>query len=180
MSKHFLALDIPDTYNPKILSIRDESEYSSEIPVNCGNLEIFVPGFNNASVIDVSVTWTPNISACALGIQTVDCGEIQADLPDGVYVIRYSVSPNDKVYVEYNHLRITGVLNMYYNALGNVALGTCNPEQEIMDQLRELDLIKSFIDTAKIRVEDQHRPDEGITMLVYAKSRLDKLLRKCC
>lgn len=181
MSKHFLALEIPDTYNPKILVVRDNSEYSTELAVQCQNLEVFIPGFNNPAQLDFSSAWSNNLSACALGIQSEDCGDYQADLPDGIYTIRYSVSPNDKVYVEYEHLRATGVLNMYFQALGNIALSPCAPSDEVLSQLRELELIKSFIDVAKIRVEEQHRAKEGIDMLIYAKNRLDKLLnKKCC
>lgn len=179
MSKHFLALDIPDTYNPKIMVVRDLSEYSTELLVQNAILEIYSPGFTKPSLIDQSTTWFNNLSACSLGLQLTHCGEVQADLADGIYIIRYSVSPNDQVFVEYNHLRVTGIMNNYYVALGSVQLAPCEPDEDAMEKLEELELIKNMIDVAKIRVEDQNKPQQGIDLLMYANKRLDKFLAHC-
>lgn len=180
MSKHFLALSIPTTYNPKILTIADESEYSTELNVDCATLEIFVPGFNAPAVITQTPGFNSRISACAMGLQTTQCGELQADLPDGIYIIRYSVSPNDKVFVEYNHLRLTGILNSYYVALGDVQLEPCSPSADVEKQLKELSVIESYIQAARIKVEDQHKAKEGMDLLIYAKERLDRFLKNPC
>lgn len=180
MSKHILALNIPDTYNPKILVIWDESEYTPDIPVQCGYLTIYVPGFNRPSYIEVSPGFNSRLSACSLGVQTTDCGELQADLPDGIYVVNYAVAPTDKVFVEYNFLRVTGIMNILNVAKGELLLQPCTPTSDVEEQLKELRLIEDFIEAAKIRVEDQHKPQEGIDLLTYAKKRLDKITSKKC
>lgn len=180
MTKHFLALNIIDTYNPKVLTILDESEYSSELPIDCARLKIFPPGFNTPVFIDETPGFNIRLSACALNLQRSKCGELQADLPDGIYIINYSVSPLDKVFIEYNYLRITGIMNALRIAQGNVLLQPCTPMDDMMEQLEELQLIEDFINAAKISVEDHHKPKIGIDLLTYAKNRLDKLLNKTC
>ena len=180
MSKHFLSLAIPDTYNPKILTINDESEYAVDLAVDGAKLEIYSPGFNRPIQIDVEQGFQSNISACALNIQRSQCGQAQADLPDGVYSIRYSVSPNAEVFVEYDYLRVTAVTNLLNVALGKLQLQPIALDQTTTDKIKELRLIRTFIDAAKIRVEDQHKTTEGVELLAYAKKRLDVFLNKSC
>ena len=74
-------------------------------------------------------------------------------LPDGVYVIKYSVAPNEYVYVEYNHLRITNALIKYNELLCELDVAACNPLQEVQDKLQELRLIRMLLDAAKAKVE---------------------------
>ena len=110
--KHILSLEVPSVANCEILSIRDTSQYTELLPVDCSELLITVPGFNSPALIQVDKNFDLNLAACDLGVQTVNCGTEQAALPDGVYIIRYSVSPNAEVFVEYNHLRVSSILNL--------------------------------------------------------------------
>ena len=114
-SKHILSLEVPEVANCEIFRIIDTSQYSDNISVDCAELLITPPGFNNPALIKVTPGFDLNINACALNIQTTDCGSERTTLPDGIYIIRYSVAPNDKVYVEYNFLRTTTILSTYYN-----------------------------------------------------------------
>ena len=34
------------------------------------------------------------LTACTLALQTTNCGVTQEKIPDGIYIIKYSVSPN--------------------------------------------------------------------------------------
>lgn len=181
MSKHFLALDMPDISNTKLLVINDRSEYSSTIPVNNAMLEIYAPGYTKPAVIDVTNGFQSVFSACSLGLQLNNCGEEQAELPDGVYRVRYSVSPNDRVFVEYYFLRISKTLNKYFEALCSIEVGACAPNSDIEQQFKEINQIKNFIDSAKIKVEYAHRKNEGISLLTYAQKKLDEWVKtnKC-
>lgn len=176
MSKHFLSLTIPSTYNPKVINVIDESIYADDIPVSCGKLEIYPPGYNTPAVIDTLQGFNLRIGACLLGIQTTNCGHIQYDLSDGIYIIRYSVAPNEKVFVEYNYLRITSILNAYYQLLSQTMLSPCQPEEKTVNDLEELHLIKCYIDVAKAKVEVDHEPQDGLDLLVYARRRLEKFI----
>jgi len=178
---HQLFLDIPTTANPRILRIMDSSIYTDKLPVTCETLQITIPGFNTPITITVESGFNSVFNACDLGLQTQYCGNVSNIIPDGIYIIRYSVSPNDQVFVEYNHLRVTQFLNDYYQKLADIELSACEPSADIKARLNELRLIKSFIDAAKAKVEYEHDNQEAMTILEYAQTRLQKLdCFKCC
>jgi hypothetical protein len=54
-------------------------------------------------------------------------------------------------------------------------MSSCEPEADIKKELDELRLIKSFIDAAKVKVEDCHENKEGMDLLIYAQKRLRKM-----
>lgn len=179
-SKHQLSLEVPDTNNCSVFRIFDTSLYAEDIPVTCATLSITSPGFNTPVNIDVLPNFNLVLNGCTLGIQGSGCGVRSERIPDGIYMIRYSVSPNDKVYVEYNHLRVCQITNKYFNELGKLELAACEPEADVKAQLEELQLIKGFIDAAKAKVEYSNSPHQGMDLLMYAQKRLDRFNNNSC
>lgn len=188
--KHQLSLEVPETNNCSVFRVVDTSIYDEHVPVTCAKLEITSPGFNEPVVIDVVLSEDPNTNApinfsyilngCTLGIQTANCGQVSERLPDGIYTIRYSVSPNDKVFVEYYYLRTCMTNNKYFNELCKLELAACEPQPEVKAQLNELRMIKSFIDAAKAKVEQCNDLQEGMELLMYAQTRLQKYASGTC
>ena len=182
--KHQLSLEIPDTNNCYIFRVIDTSLYNSNVPVTCAKLEITSPGFNEPEIIDVVLAEDPiteqpvnfnyTLNACTLGLQRSDCDNSSSPLVDGVYTVKYSVSPNDKVFVEYSYLRTCQITNKYFNELCKLELAACEPTPQVKAQLNELRLIKSFIDAAKAKVEQCGELEEGTNLLAYAQKRLQK------
>jgi hypothetical protein len=179
-SKHQLSLEVPDTNNPKVFRIFDTSIYSDLLDITCGVLSITPPGFNEPVNFNVDPHFNLILSACSLGLQTIGCGFDSDQLPDGIYTIRYSVSPNDKVYVEYLYLRQTRVLNRYFHELCEIELAACDPLPDIKDELKELYLIKSFLDAAKAKVEVCESHLQGMDLMNYADRRLLKFEGRSC
>lgn len=178
--KHTLALDIPETACDTILKIWDSSVYGVGLDVDCPRLDIYLPGF---AVPVYYTTLTPgfvlNLTAVDLNLQTANPTTLLT-LPDGLYKIRYSVSPNDKVFVEYYHLRTTNITNFYYQELCKVQLEDCEPDAEQHQKLHDLRYIKMYIDAAKAKTEYCHAPNQGVEMLAYAEKLLQKYLTGCC
>jgi len=177
--KHQLSLEIPDTNNCRVFRVNDTSIYDSHLSIDCPKLEITSPGFNEPVVIDVVIgnpvtNFSYILNACTLGIQDSGCGSVSEIIPDGIYTIRYSVSPNDKVYVEYHYLRTCQTMNKYFNYLCKLEMAACEPEADVKEQLEELRMIKSFIEAAKSKVEQCDDLQEGMELLMYAQSRLQK------
>jgi hypothetical protein len=179
-SKHQLSLELPDSNNIRVMRIADTSFYAEGLPVDCATLSITSPGFNQPRNIEVIKGFNLPLNACTLGLQTTGCQQLTQPLPDGIYVIRYSVSPNDKSHVEYKHLRITQTNNRYFNLMCELEVGACEPDADIKERLEELRLIKSFIDAAKAKVEFCHEPEKGMELLAYAKKRLDRITSGLC
>ena len=181
MANHVLSLEVPTVMNTCILKIMDTSVYSDLLPVTCPTLNVTVPGFaysvqlEGTQMTEFVASGHITLTACNLNLQTTNCGTQYANLPDGIYVIKYSVSPNDQVFVEYNYLRVTSALNLYYTKLGELDVKACEPDQEIKSKLAEMRLIKSMIDAAKAKVEYCHNPKQGYELFVYALKRLEKV-----
>lgn len=174
-SKHILSLEIPTVSNCDLLCIKDTSQYSSELAIDCEELLITLPGFSVPVLIKVDKDFDMCLTACTLAIQKSNCGTTQEKIPDGVYVIKYSVSPNSKVYVEYNHLRVTRLLTTYYEVLCDLEVQACQPDSEKQSLLAEMSYIRTVIDAAVANVEYCQSATHGMQLYNYAKSRLNKI-----
>jgi hypothetical protein len=96
-------------------------------------------------------------------------------LPDGIYIVKYSVSPNSKVYVEYNHLRVTKLLTTYYEVLCDLNVQACQPDINKQELLSEMYYIRTMIDAAVSNVEYCQSSAQGMQLYNYAKQRLNKV-----
>lgn len=178
MAQNVLSIEAPDTMNKCILRIVDTSIYNPLQLPTCPWLQITLPGFNipvNFDDTEISPGFMLNLTACDLDLQTAGCGTTYDDLPDGIYIIKYSVSPNDQVYVEYNHLRITKALYMIQCILCYLDLAACDPPVAVKQKLDQLTFIRRYLDAAKAKVEFCHEPTKGMELYRYAIKLLDKL-----
>lgn len=180
MANHVLSLEVPTVMNNCILSINDTSVYATLVPVTCATLNVTVPGFGYSNQIDVTPGFNQILTACDLGLQSTGCGTTYVPLADGIYIIKYSVSPNDVVYVEYNHLRITQALIRYNKALCALDLAACEPPAKTQEKLEKLRMIRMYLDAAKAKVEFCHEPQKGMTLYNYAIKLLNKFDCKNC
>lgn len=180
MANHVLSLEIPTVTNSCVLKIFDTSVYSPLLDISCPSLYITVPGFTYSTELVFVPDSAPTLTACDLGLQTDSCGTSYVPLPDGIYVVKYAVEPKSKVYVEYNHLRITCALNQYEKILCNIDVSDCDPPAKIKERLRDLRLIGMYLEAAKAKVEVCHRSQEGMTLFNYAVRLLNKFECKNC
>ena len=177
MANHVLSLEVPTVMNPCILSIVDTSVYQTAnppVPVTCETLNVTVPGFAYSNQIDVTQGFSAILTGCDLQLQTTGCGTSYVNLPDGIYIIKYSVSPNEVVYVEYNHLRITQALVRYNKAMCNLDLAACDPPARVQERLDKLRMIKMYLEAAKAKVEYCLEPQKGMSLYNYAIKLLNK------
>lgn len=187
MAQHVLSLEAPDTMNKCILRIVDTSVYNPDIPVKCPVLWVTVPGFNYSVQFTESTTpvaaspgFILNLTACDLELQSSNCGTFFNDLPDGIYAIKYAVSPVEYVYVEYNHLRITKALAKYQAILCDLDIAACDPPTSVKEKLNKLRLIRMYLDAAKAQVEYCHHANKGMELYNYAVKLLDKMTCSTC
>lgn len=181
MAKHTLMLDIPDTRNTCVMPISDASVYANKVSITCPYLDILSPGFNEAvRIVQTPGFGTVNFTACDLGLQKTACGVDLYDIPDGVYAIKWSVSPNDYVFVEYNHLRITHALNKFNKVLCQIEASPCEPTVDIANKLKEMSEIEMFLKAAKAKVEYCHNPKKGMDLYTFAMKKLNKISCNIC
>ena len=179
LGKHILSIDLPVTRNATLFPIVDTSLYESGLGISCERVEIYAPGFDCPPILSLTKGFKANLTACDLKMQTKNCDTENWLIPDGIYKIRYSVSPNDKVFVEYYHLRTVNTYNLYYDCLSNLDLcGEVIP-QASFKKYEELRKIKLYLDNAKTKVEDFHELQEGLEMFQFVLRRLKKVCSTC-
>ena len=179
-AKHFLSVDVIETANCSVLNVVDTSVYTDDIPFNCGELLITPPGFTAPVLTKVQKDFNLKFTPCALGVQTTSCNSTVGALADGIYIIKYQVSPTDKVYVEYNYLRTTELLSAYYKKLCDIDVQACEPSSTKKDLLSEMYYIRTLIDAAKAKVEFCQSPNEGMELYNFAKTKLKKITCDIC
>jgi hypothetical protein len=181
MAKHVLSLEAPDTLNLCILRLVDTSIYNEMAAVTCARLQVTVPGFNTPVEIKNPLPgFVYNLTACNLELQSEGCGTTFSNLPDGIYILKYSVSPNDQVYVEYNHLRISKALDKIQKIYCELDIPNCLPPEKIKKRMDEVRDIREYLYAAKAKVERCHEPRAGMEIFKYAMKLLDKINCKTC
>jgi hypothetical protein len=186
MGKHTLKINIPAVMDECILRIEDMSVYDQNIPVSCPTLQVLLPSFNTATLLNDTTTpqigpgFIVNLTACDLEIQTTGCGSEFYSLPDGIYVIKYSVSPNDIVYVEHNHLRITQAMIKWKKLLCDLKLPGCDPGVDKDKRLMELMKIRGYMEAAVADAEICRKPKEATELFNYAVKLMNKMECPTC
>ncbi len=185
MISHKLSLECPETLNPYILRIDDTSVYDELLDVTCSRLYVKLPGFSRSAEIipavdrDSNGNWIP-----FRGIYTSKhlnvANKSFCKLPDGIYMIKYSVAPNGLVYVEYAHLRTTELKNRLYQLYCDINLSSCEPEKDTVKKLELLGKIEQYLKAATSKVEVCHDFDAGMELYDYAKKLLGKFDCKHC
>lgn len=184
METNKLALNIPDIMTDCIFRIEDTSVYSALMPYTCPTVQIKAPGFSNwitfddTTPITIGKGFVLNLTACDLQLQFNNCNDQFNALPDGVYTVKYSQSPNDRLYVEYDHLRVTALKQTLKGKLCELKLSACEPSAETKAKFDELMTISGYIDAAKAYVEYCGKVSEGMELYNYAKKKLDSFTCK--
>lgn len=180
MGQHILQLEVPVTSNEGVFLIDDISIYDNVLPAGCLNLQILSPGFSvPASITGMIPGFRLVLNACTLGIlSSSNCTSSCPVLPDGLYHIRYSVAPNDEVYVEYDVLRTTVAINRLNTVLSNAEIKCCLPDQETEYIITQCDLIRNFLLTAKLLVENRHLIADGLNIYRFAITLIAKMEMK--
>lgn len=179
MAKHLLSLDVLPTTNEGIFLIKDTTIYTPLLGISCPQLQVLAPGYTYPSAIPVSARFDLAFNACSLGMLTSgSCVDSCPILPDGIYWLRYSVSPADQVYVEYNYLRTVQAMNRLNQIGCKIADTPCLPGTEQEYDIQQVSLIREYLISAKTLVENQNRPEDGINIYRFAITCMDKLSSK--
>lgn len=135
-----IDITLVNTYNKDTLGVADLSLYQVS-PTN-PSLEITPPGFNK-----VSLVFTPS-SINTYGANHLLIGNEGDPLPDGIYTLKYSVSPNTINFVEKSFIR-TDKIECQYDKLLLAIDNGCTCDLAIIPRLKwELRNVKLLIEGA--------------------------------
>jgi len=170
-----LKLDILviPTYNVKTLGIADASTYPST--VTAPTIEMNVPGFG-----DVSLPFNINdfniYTSQSLGITAV--GDPLIALPDGVYYIKYSVTPAYQNYVEKTIIRVDKLQEKFDSAFMKLDMMECDAPIKKQQKV-DLNSIYYFIQGA-IASANNCAVDTSNKLYAQANKMLDNFIRNNC
>lgn len=176
-----LQVDYLESNNLKVFRLEDSSEYNDKVPIECGIVEVTVPGFKYSKKFDVKPYFNFALNASLLDIAKAKSYKQLVDLPDGIYNIKYSIKPNTTLNVEYDYFRITKLLQRF-------AKVTCDfldqrskiTKKEFVEKQKDLFWIKLLIDSSKYKVEECGESDKGIEFYNEASNLLEQYLYSNC
>jgi hypothetical protein len=118
-----LEILVVPTYNTLTLGIADASTYPVVPAVTSPTIEITVPGFGMVS-LPFNINDFNIFTSASLGITAV--GAPLLPLPDGVYYLRYSVTPAYVNYVERTIIRVEKLQEKFDNAFMKLDMMECD------------------------------------------------------
>lgn len=168
-----LNFTIQDTHDFKTLGILDTSWYNPLIKVEESTIEIIPPGYKYA----VSPFFMPGAlnvyNSNGVGITKASCEEELQDLPDGIWRIKYSICPNDKLFIEKLFLKTDKLQCKYDQAFLSVDLDYPSGDENQKIKRKELAEIEFYIQGA---IAASNNQDANTAIELYSKA--EKLLNK--
>lgn len=166
-----LNVNIIDTHDFKTLGIVDVSWYNPLIKIEDVTIEITPPGYRIAAKPLFAPKSLNIYNSNALGITNASCEEELTDLPDGIWKVKYSICPNDKLFIEKFFLKTDKLQCQYTKAFLSLDL-RCSDCVGNKEKRRLLDEIEFYIKGAISAANDQNAKDAHD---FYVKA--DKLLQ---
>jgi hypothetical protein len=118
-----LEILVVPTYNTLTLGIADASTYPVSPAVQSPTIEITVPGFGVVS-LPFNINDFNIFNSTSLGLTAV--GEPLLPLPDGIYYLKYSVTPAYINYVERTIIRVEQLQEKFDNAFMKLDMMECD------------------------------------------------------
>lgn len=175
-----LLLSFNYTPSCKSFTIKDASVYNTVLPITCGQLTVKTPGFSCAHTFETLPEFEIKVNLGNLGIQNVDSPDCLKVLPDGNYEIRYSINPNDKLYVDYNYYNVCSLYSEYLKAVCKFLNNKCDlSKKEQQAEIDRLFEISNLIDYAKISAEECGDVKMADSLYEEAKQKLNLKSNGC-
>ena len=168
-----LFLEFKPTKGCKSFLIKDVSNYNPDLPITCNQLLVKVPGFTYGHTFEPLSNFELLVNMSNVGISKH--GPLP-QLPDGNYDIKYSINPNDKLFVEYNYYSTCQLQEDYINAALNLYKSENPLSFKSIDKLFE---ISNLIEHAKLAAEDTNNIYIANDLYNQAKTKLKELENGC-
>ncbi|MCA9495585.1 MAG: hypothetical protein KC589_01470 [Nanoarchaeota archaeon] len=172
-----LDIYIDEVLNPKLLIIKDTSWYNPDIVPSNGVIDVKNPIDNKIYSIPVGKDFLFTVNSNTLNITNVSDFKQLKELPDGIWTVKYSICPNQELFVEYSFLRNTKQTIKWMNLYCKLDLEKCN-KKNYQEELKSLRDIKDLIDAAKYKA-DCGKYEQSLELYDRANQLLDSFSGKC-
>lgn len=161
-----LDLNIIDTHNLKTLGVLDASIYNKDIEVQEALLQITPPGFKYPASPYFMVKGLNIYNSNNVGLTKASCEEELIDLPDGLWRIKYSICPSDKLFIEKVFLKTDKIQCLFTQAFLNLEFSNDSSE-DFKFKTKKLEQINLFIQGA---ISAANKADYKLSSQLYKKA----------
>lgn len=172
-----LKLDILviPTYNTLTLGIADVSTYPTSPAISSPTIEITVPTFGKVT-LPFNINDFNIFNSLSLGITSV--GDSLLPLPDGIYYLKYTVTPAYLNFVERSIMRVDQLQEKFDNAFMKLDMMECDRAIKTQQKV-ELNSIYFFIQ-GSIAAANNCAVDEANKLYTQAKKMLNNFMNGGC
>lgn len=172
---HLDILVVP-TYSTHTLGITDISIYPNDPPiVTAPTIEITPPGFELVSIPFIIEEFTVYTST-TLGLTEVD--EETVPLPDGIYLIKYSIAPAYTNYIEKSIMKVDSIQEKFDEAFMKLDMMECDKAIKTQSKI-DLNTIYFFIQ-GSIAAANNCAIDESNKLYAQANKMLNNFIGSNC
>lgn len=168
-----LDLFIHSTHSTQLLAVGDNSIYPGNFVITNPTLEITPPSLNKANL-----SFSPkNLNLFNSVDLNIKC-EGQSDLPDGIWKLKYTISPSHTYFVEKQFIKVDVILRDYQLAFLKTDLNSCDVSISESDK-KELQNIYNYIIGAIAAANDCNYT-KAMEFYSIARKKLDKFNKTKC
>lgn len=102
-----LDINIIDTHNSKTIGIADSSTYDPNVTISNATIEITPPGGYSRLSLPFQIRSINTFNSNNVGITSACESENLVAMPDGLWILRYSINPNLSTFIIKTYLRTT-------------------------------------------------------------------------
>lgn len=172
-----LSFDIIDTHDFKTIGILDTTWYNPDIVVETPTIEIIPPGYTVAASPFFMIKGLNVYNSNGVGITRASCEEELVDLPDGIWRLKYSICPNDKLFIERFFLKTDQILCRYTQAFLTLDLKNAESKKDV-ERKKKLEEIEFYINGA-IAASNNQNAKEAIDLYNKADKSLSRFFSDC-
>jgi hypothetical protein len=158
MARHNLQFSVLDSDNSSLIVINDESSYMQ--PPQLPTLYVRFPGFTEWCSLFITPSKVNNISTKQLKYEA-------AEFPDGVYEIKYTISPSDKYSITHYYVRDVKFKKEFLSYLEKIG----ENQHLSIDNAWEIELYLQASKAAAIN----NKLTQAVTFFKEAQNKLSKL-----
>lgn len=176
LNKMTLDFLVINTYTTKVLGIADISVYDTDPPVvTSPTMEINIPGFSTPVLLPFRPNDFNSYTSISLGLSTAP---VTTPLPDGVYGLKYTVTPANVNFVEKNFMRTDVIQEKFDNAFMKLDMMECDSAIRTQSkvQLSSID----FMIQGSIAAANNCAIDTANKLYIQANRQLDYFLNNNC
>lgn len=172
-----LDFTIMDTHSTLTIGIADTSFYPDNFSVANPTFEITPPAFSKATLI-YTVSEVNIFNSNTLDITCVPTVDLLSDLPDGIWIVRQSISPAIDFNIQRTFIRTTKLEQKLGIAFLKTDITQCNQDMKV-EQMKVIDEISFYIQ-ASIAAANQCNNKLAMDLYQLANKMLDNFLRDRC